>query len=379
MIETTLPPHNATTSQLLGNTVGEMSFRIRGGEHSGRVVRIRAQKCTIGSAADCTLRLNAPGVGNLHCLILRGEAGVVARRWSSNTLLNGGTFSDALLTLGDRLQIGPLELEFLGDASDTSHQVEHAKPRHKIPSQKLVRHEITRADSGNEDYAKQLTYVRLVSKQKLRRCKKRISQLKQRLQQIEKAYRKSQNERQRFQGQAEFAEDYRKASELQMQRLTSESQTQTLSLERVRQELEEARRSLLQQNEKWLQSKQEWQDILLTKQSEISNTEATTNELRRALTQKQAESDSWAASQAELQTLRLQYEQTCQAYQKSQATETTLRADVTQFQKRVHDLTQALSTTASTDATLNTLQAELHNAQQKQNASEQQLLALQET
>jgi len=105
--ETRSPPAGA---------VGELALRIRGGDYHGRVVRIRAAKCTIGSAADCTLRLAAPGIRPLHCIILRGEAGSTVRRWSPDTQLNGRAFSDALLMVGDRLQIGPVELEVLDDA-----------------------------------------------------------------------------------------------------------------------------------------------------------------------------------------------------------------------------------------------------------------------
>jgi predicted nucleic acid-binding Zn-ribbon protein len=95
---------------------GELAFRIFGGDYDGRIVRVRAAKCTIGSAADCTLRLTTAGIRPLHCVIFRGEAGATVRRWSSDTQLNGRAFSDALLMAGDRLQIGPVELQVVDDA-----------------------------------------------------------------------------------------------------------------------------------------------------------------------------------------------------------------------------------------------------------------------
>jgi hypothetical protein len=49
----------------------------------------------------------------VHCLILRGEQGTVIRRWSPHTRLNGATFTDALLQPGDRLSIGPVELDVI--------------------------------------------------------------------------------------------------------------------------------------------------------------------------------------------------------------------------------------------------------------------------
>jgi hypothetical protein len=49
----------------------------------------------------------------LHCLILRGARGTVARCWSGGTRLNGERFADARLSAGDRLAIGPIELEVI--------------------------------------------------------------------------------------------------------------------------------------------------------------------------------------------------------------------------------------------------------------------------
>ena len=75
------------------------------------MIRLASTKCTIGSDVGCTLRLRAPGVDPLHCLILRGPRQTVIRRWSAATRLNDREFVDAPLNVGDRLGIGPLELE----------------------------------------------------------------------------------------------------------------------------------------------------------------------------------------------------------------------------------------------------------------------------
>ena len=70
---------------------GHLILRVRGSGHDGRLIQIRAAKCTIGSAAGCTLRLRAASVGPLHCWILRGAAGAVVRR------LHGKMIVDLLL------------------------------------------------------------------------------------------------------------------------------------------------------------------------------------------------------------------------------------------------------------------------------------------
>ncbi len=98
---------------LLDTSNGELILRICGSSREGQVVRLRSAKCTIGSAPHCTLRLLADGVAPLHCLLLRGPAATVVRCWSPDTRLNHKFFSDAPLSSGDRLSVGPIELEVL--------------------------------------------------------------------------------------------------------------------------------------------------------------------------------------------------------------------------------------------------------------------------
>lgn len=91
----------------------DLVLRVCGSTRHGQVVRLRSAKCTLGSGSRCTLRLRARGVGSLHCLILRGSGRTVVRRWSPDTRLNGRAFADAELAPGDRLGVGPVELEVI--------------------------------------------------------------------------------------------------------------------------------------------------------------------------------------------------------------------------------------------------------------------------
>src|SRR5436190_10232437 len=107
----------STAPGVLGKPAGELTLRIRGTSRDGQIVRLAAAKCTVGSGRRCTLRLRAPGVQPVHCLILRGTSGSVIRSWSSDTRLNGRTFRDLPLTEGDCLSFGPIELEVLPSIS----------------------------------------------------------------------------------------------------------------------------------------------------------------------------------------------------------------------------------------------------------------------
>ncbi len=95
---------------LLGTPAGDLVLTIRGGEHDGRVLRLAAAKCLIGSAAGCTLRLRARGIRPVHALILRGPMGSIVRCWSPDAQLNERSFTEASLAAGDTLQIGPIQL-----------------------------------------------------------------------------------------------------------------------------------------------------------------------------------------------------------------------------------------------------------------------------
>ncbi|MGI8982297.1 MAG: FHA domain-containing protein [Pirellulaceae bacterium] len=107
----TQTPVSAAPSRLLGTRAAELTFRIQGGEHHGRILRIVAAKCSIGSAPGCTLRLRRSDIEPLHCLILSGRNGTIIRRNSPRTYLNGGPFEDAVLHAGDMLRVGSIELE----------------------------------------------------------------------------------------------------------------------------------------------------------------------------------------------------------------------------------------------------------------------------
>jgi hypothetical protein len=90
-------------------------LRVMGGEYEGRMVRLHSQKCTIGSSPSCTLRLMGRQFQPVHCLIVRGARGSVIRKWADNTQLNDADFLDSWLVPGDRLTIGPIQLEILAD------------------------------------------------------------------------------------------------------------------------------------------------------------------------------------------------------------------------------------------------------------------------
>jgi hypothetical protein len=80
-------------------------------------VRLSAAKATIGSARDATLRIVGHGVAPIHCFILRGKNQTIVRRWAANARLNDRPFDDVRIRPGDRIGVGAVEFEVVGDES----------------------------------------------------------------------------------------------------------------------------------------------------------------------------------------------------------------------------------------------------------------------
>ncbi|MBL9125620.1 MAG: hypothetical protein JNG90_18420 [Planctomycetaceae bacterium] len=90
------------------------------GSRAGEIIELARPKCYLSAGGkdaggDGPRRLSA-----VQCLILRGAEQTIVRKWSQGVRLNGRDFSDARLAVGDRLQLGSVELEVLADASPTT-------------------------------------------------------------------------------------------------------------------------------------------------------------------------------------------------------------------------------------------------------------------
>jgi hypothetical protein len=105
----------AQPASILGSSSGELVMRVDGGDYRGEIIRFRGPKLTLGSSRKCTFAVAAEHVRPVQCLILRGRGVTIVRSWTPDTRLNGRSFSDAVLRLGDRLQLGPVRFEILDD------------------------------------------------------------------------------------------------------------------------------------------------------------------------------------------------------------------------------------------------------------------------
>ena len=65
----------------------------------------------VGSDTQSDIRLDVAGVQPRHCLIVAGPSRAVVRAYDPRTWLNDAPVSEAPLSAGDRLTIGPIELQ----------------------------------------------------------------------------------------------------------------------------------------------------------------------------------------------------------------------------------------------------------------------------
>jgi len=68
-------------------------------------------KVAIGSSPRCEVRIQAPGVQPLHCLVDVKADTVHVRRWSGEAFINGQHFDESPLKAGDQLRIGQVEID----------------------------------------------------------------------------------------------------------------------------------------------------------------------------------------------------------------------------------------------------------------------------
>ncbi len=176
-------PNSVAPSRLLGTPASELKFRVQGGEHHGRMLRIAAAKCSIGSARGCTLRLNGEGIAPLHCLILSGMNGTIVRRNSPQTYLNGGPFDDATLNPGDVLRMGPIELEVVScpqsvrsaTSAETILEVTSSQFEQAAKVEQRISEEVSRARDQEQAAQQQLAQELGLMAQQLRAAQEQVN------------------------------------------------------------------------------------------------------------------------------------------------------------------------------------------------------------
>lgn len=91
---------------------------------------------TIGGGPKCTVRLSGSGIRPLHCVVTAAGDDRVARSWAPGTQLNGSDFTEAALSAGDLLRIGPVDIQVVALPDDQAvENVEEARGAACVPKE----------------------------------------------------------------------------------------------------------------------------------------------------------------------------------------------------------------------------------------------------
>ena len=158
-------------------TRGDLALQICGTSRAGQIVRLKSRKCSIGSGELCTLRVRARSVKPLHCVIFRGQADTFVRCWAPDTRLNGQSFSDARLSPGDRIGVGPVEFEVLDPTDKRIHHGQTPDSRETTPAAKPPSAD-GNGTAGRDDLDRLTSRLVLANQQGRARVRRLLGQLR---------------------------------------------------------------------------------------------------------------------------------------------------------------------------------------------------------
>ncbi|MBN2296091.1 MAG: hypothetical protein JXM70_26910 [Pirellulales bacterium] len=280
-------------------STGELVLRICSPARQGQIVRLRSRKCTIGSARNCTLRLNARGVQPVHCLIVRGVDSTVIRCWNSDTRINGRSFTDANLNFGDRLSIGPIEFEVLNtsmppvEAEEESHrQLEPWQLEQDTQERERLNAEAESLRQDRERFESEMEAFRRDQEQ----FKAEIKSLRQDRECLDSEKEALRQDRERFHAETESLRKECEDREAERGKNEALSSEEIGHLEQGRRELESQRADFERQVEQWENARESEQQRLRQATEEI---ESRTSELKQQQETLQRQREEWEVERNE--------------------------------------------------------------------------------
>jgi len=294
---------------------GQLVLRIRGTSRDGQILRLQSAKCTIGSDRRCTLRLNAPGIRPVHCLIVRGRQTTIVRRWSPDTRLNGSEFADAQLSPGDRLGIGPIEMEVV---ETTALPALPQSPKPKETSVSYGLRNITRrlnlANQQGRRRARRLVEELRRARQEIERLRGRVSQTADQADhcqaELDARWKQLRQEAERLEAQRTVLDEHRKHQEQRETELDEDRR----QIDACRAELEVRQTEFEQRQQQWdrqcgereQQQRESEQSPAFQASEAAASSDAARDELLAERAAFEEEKRQW---EAEVQAHRLQWEQ----------------------------------------------------------------------
>lgn len=254
---------------------GDLVLRVRGPDQPPREVRLGGPKCLIGSGPQCVLRLLASGVQPVHCMVLRGPRAAVVRRMSADTLLNGQSFTDADLNEGDRLRVGPVEVDVLHLALPPAPSPAPPAPAPTPDKSGCPAPELPGASQRPENPARQHgrdRTRRLIAE--LRKARQEIDRICEAQAQTAAERRRADEAQKLVLGLQERIRDLEARAAEPSPPAASRDDNHSARLHATQLEVEEERAALRQERERWEAQRAETEERLNRRQREIDTREA---------------------------------------------------------------------------------------------------------
>jgi chromosome segregation ATPase len=289
----------------------ELRIRILYPDGRTRLARL-GSKCTIGSSPSCSIRLSGPEMQSVHCLIVYGVRRTVVRNLSPGNTLNGGSFTDAVLTAGDRLRIGRYELQLL---AATARRRQKSARRAASPSSldlaAAIESRMNRLEGQLFELQREQTVDKITGlRQTIKQLQKTIERQRKRHFRERKQWRNEQHQLvARLElNSAQVEQLSHETTHVQQQQLDavndSEKDAQTLNheLQELNQALVEAREQQQVREAAWLQEKTELEKQFTIALDRVVDLESEVNLIRTESTDASLVRADYEASTSELGT-----------------------------------------------------------------------------
>ena len=219
------------------------------------------------------MRLLARGVQPLHCLILRGRDATVVRRWGPDTRLNGQAFSDARLSPGDRLTIGPIELEVLQTTASTPPtQVAQYLTLPDFPKTAILTARLALANRQGRRRTRAVVERLRAAQHEVARLEARWTAERQEQQQKEREHEALSGRLASLENERKSLEEHCRAREAQCEALERDHEawkTQSAEIEVNRAQLDAQRREWEQERIRWNAEREEEQRQMEHRRAEL--------------------------------------------------------------------------------------------------------------
>jgi len=251
------------------HTSQQWLFRPLRAQSSVRGFVFDGQESTLGSGADCRLRLDVAGVATSHCRLVDDDGRLLVIAEDNRTWINDGPVRKGHLRDGDRLTVGPITLQVEAVAAEVP-QKQPANDDLPLRDSRLIQYLERAYDHGRVagSIPPEMNPAKPAKVEQTANTDAVVDELHRSLKATQDQLLRQQEQIARLEEKPRAAD----VSELKREIQAAEAEKQRAALQVERDRLQAERDSLSAQFEKWLRVKRKWTDRFTGQRSEL-NTE----------------------------------------------------------------------------------------------------------